>query len=63
MNRAEVEGIIKETTEENGHLDCMFNNERIGVRGNERGKKFDGWERIININFMACSTGQLQHTD
>ncbi len=55
----DVRKLIKETAEEHGRLDYMFNNAGIGIFGDERDKTFEDWQKILNINLYGVLYGTL----
>jgi NAD(P)-dependent dehydrogenase (short-subunit alcohol dehydrogenase family) len=57
--KEDVQKIIKDTAEEHGRLDYIFNNAGIGNIGDERDKTFDDWQRIIDINLLGVIYGTL----
>jgi NAD(P)-dependent dehydrogenase (short-subunit alcohol dehydrogenase family) len=54
-----VQKLVKDTADENGHLDYIFNNAGIGIIGDERYKTLDEWQEIIDVNLMGVIYGTL----
>ena len=55
----EVQKLVKETAEEYGRLDYIFNNAGIAIIGEVRDMTLDDWRRIVDINLWGVIYGTM----
>jgi NAD(P)-dependent dehydrogenase (short-subunit alcohol dehydrogenase family) len=55
----EVEKLVKETAEEYGRLDYIFNNAGIAIIGEVRDMTLDDWRRIVDVNLWGVIYGTM----
>ena len=54
---AATERLVRQTMEQNGRLDYMFNNAGIGIGGEVRYYDLKDWEQVIDVNIRGVIHG------
>ena len=52
-----VETLVRETINQTGRLDYMFNNAGIGIGGEAWQHRIEDWDRVIDINLRGVANG------
>ncbi len=55
----DIQSLIKQTVDEHGKIDYMFNNAGIAIHGEARDMNLDHWQHIIDINFSGILYGTI----